>query len=94
MMSYVIGPVGPKFSPAVSKEISKENCKQDFELPAKTKQSNKSDCRNNVTSNKKEIELDSNFLSNFRVKNMDRLLIGNLNKGSISNKFDKLRLFV
>ena len=40
MMSYVIGPVGPKFSPAVSKEISKENCKQDFEFPAETKQSN------------------------------------------------------
>ena len=94
MMSYVIGPVGPKFSPAVSKEISKENCKQDFEFPAETKQSNKRDCRNNVTSNGKEIELDSNFLSNFRVKNMDSLVKGNLNKGSISNKFDQLRLFV
>ena len=94
MMSYVIGPVGPKFSPTVSKEISKENCKQDFEFPAKTMQSNKRDCRNNVTSNEKEIELDSNFLSNFRVKNMDSLLKGNLNKGSMSNKFDQLRLFV
>ena len=31
----------------------------------------------------------SNYLSNLRVKNMNRLLIGNLNTNSISNKFDQ-----
>ena len=34
------------------------------------------------------------FLSDLRVKNMNRLRIGNLNINSISNKFDKLKLFV
>ena len=59
-----------------------------------TSQSNKIDCSNSVTNNKKKIELDSNYLSNFRVINMNRLLIGNLNMNSISNKFDQLKLFV
>ena len=43
---------------------------------------------------KKKVELDSNYLSNLRVKNMNRLLIGKLNRSSISNKFDQLKLFV
>ena len=35
-----------------------------------------------------------NYLSNLRVKNMNRLLIGNLNISSIPNKFDQLKLLV
>ena len=35
-----------------------------------------------------------NFLANLKIKNMNRILIGNLNKNSISNKFDQLKLFV
>ena len=61
---------------------------------AKTKKSNEIDCSNSVTSIEKKIELDSNYLSNLRVKNMNRLLIGNLNINSISNKFDQSKLFV
>ena len=38
------------------------------------KQGNKTDCSNNITSNEKKTELDSNFLSNLRVKNMNMLL--------------------
>ena len=59
-----------------------------------TKQSSKIDCSDDVTSNEKKRELDSNYLPNLRVKNMKRLLIGNLNINSISNTFDQLKLFV
>ena len=38
--------------------LGKENCKQGFDLSAKTKQSNEIDCSNSVTSNEKKIELD------------------------------------
>ena len=65
-----------------------------FDFYAKTKQSSKIDCSSNVTSNEKKIELDSIFLSNLRVKNINWLLIGNLNINSISNKFDQLKLLV
>ena len=40
------------------------------------------------------IEKDSDFLRILRVKNVNRLIIGNLNINSISNKFDQLKLFV
>ena len=39
------------------------------------------------------IEKDSYILLILRVKNMNRLIIGNLNINSISNKFDQLKLF-
>ena len=42
---------------------------------------------------KMKIDLDSNYLSNLRVKNINRLLTGNLNINSISNRFQKLKLF-
>ena len=41
---------------------------------------------------KMKIDLDSNYLSNLRVKNINRLLTGNLNINSISNRFHKLKL--
>ena len=40
------------------------------------------------------IGTDSDFLPILRVKNVNRLMIGNLNINSISNKFDQLKLFV
>ena len=40
------------------------------------------------------IEKKSDFLRNLRVEKMNRLIIGNLNINSISNKFDQLKLFV
>ena len=63
--------------------LGKQNPKQRFDYSAKTKQSNKADCRNNLTSNEKTIKLDSNFLAELRVKIMNRLLIVNLNINSI-----------
>ena len=77
-----------------NKNLGKENCKQGFDFSAKTKQNSKIDCSNHVTSNEKKIELDSNYLSNLRAKNINRLLIGNLNINSISNKFNQLKLLV
>ena len=41
----------------------------------------------------RKIEKDSDFLRILRVKNVNRLIIGNLNINSISNKFDQLKLF-
>ena len=52
--------------------LGKGNCKQGFDFSAKTRQSSKIDCSNNVTSNEKKIELDSSYLPNLRVKNMNR----------------------
>ena len=46
-----------------------------------------------MASNEKKIELDSNYLSNLRVKNINKLLIGELNINSMSIKFDQLKLF-
>ena len=40
------------------------------------------------------IEKDSDFLHILRVKNVNRLTIGNLNINSVSNKFDQLKLFL
>ena len=65
-----------------------------FDFSPKTKRSSKTDCSSNVTNNEKKIEMDSNYLPNLRVKNMNRLLKGNLNITSISNKFDQLKRFV
>ena len=42
----------------------------------------------------RKIEKDSDFLRILRVKNVNRLIIRNLNINSISNKFDQLKLFV
>ena len=58
-----------------NKNLGNENCKQGFDFSAKTKL----DCSNNVTSNEKKIVLVELFITN-------RLLIGNLNINSISNK--------
>ena len=51
-----------------NKSLGKENCKQGFHFSAKTKQSSKIDCSNNVTSNEKKIELVSNYLCNLSKK--------------------------
>ena len=40
------------------------------------------------------IEKDSDFLRNLRVKNVNRLIVRNLNINTISNKFDQLKLIV
>ena len=74
--------------------LGKENSKQGFEVLLKLSKVEKIDCSSNVTNNEKKIELDSNYLSNLRVKNMNKLLTGNLNINSISNKFDQLKLLV
>ena len=58
------------------------------------KHNNSIDYNNNVVKNEKVIEKDSDFLRILRAKNMNRLITGNLNINSISNKFDQLRLFV
>ena len=39
------------------------------------------------------IEKDSDFLHIFTVKNVNRVIIGNFNINSISNKFGQLKLF-
>ena len=50
------------------------------------------DQNNNVVSNGKLIEKVSDYLRILRVKNVNKLIIGNLNINSVSNKFDKLKL--
>ena len=74
--------------------ILKDNYKQGFGSSVEFKQNNSIDYNNNVVSNGKVIEKDSDFLPVLRVKNMNRLIIRNLNINSISNKFDQLKLFV
>ena len=65
-----------------------------FYSSVEVKHNNNIDYNNNVVSNEKVIEKDSDFLRILRVKNVNRLIIGNLNINSISNKFDQLKLFV
>ena len=65
-----------------------------FYSSVEVKHNNNIDYNNNVVSNEKVIEKDSDFLRILRVKNVNRLIIRNLNINSISNKFDQLKLFV
>ena len=65
-----------------------------FDSSVEVRHDNSIDYNNNVVSNEKVIEKDSDFLHILRVKNVNRLIIGNLNMNSISNKFDQLKLFV
>ena len=74
--------------------VGKDDCKQGFDSSVEVKHNNSIDYNNNVVSNEKVIEKDSDFLRILRVKNVNRLIIGNLNINSISNKFDQLKLFV
>ena len=74
--------------------LGKDNCKQGFDSSDEVKHNNSIDYNNNVVSNEKVIEKDSDFLRILRMKNVNRLIIGNLNINSISNKFDQLKLFV
>ena len=74
--------------------VGKDNCKQDFDSSDEIKHNITIDCNNNVVSNKKMIEKDSDFLRVLWVKNVNRIIIGNLNINLISNKFDQLKLFV
>ena len=74
--------------------VGKDNCKQGFDTTDKVKHNNSIDYNHDVVRNEKVIEKDSDFLRILRAKNMNRLIIGNLNINSISNKFDQLRLFV
>ena len=64
-----------------------------FGSSVEVKHDNSIDYNNNVLSNEKVIEKDSDFLHILRVKNVNRLIIGNLNINSTSNKFDQLKLF-
>ena len=74
--------------------LGKYNCKQGFDSSDEVKHNNSIDYNNNVVSNEKVIEKDSDFSRILRVKNVNRLIIGYLNINSISNKFDQLKLFV
>ena len=67
---------------------------QGLDFSAKAKQSSKIDCSNHVRSNEKKKELDSNYLSNLRIKNMNRIIIGNITINSMPNKFDQLKFLV
>ena len=55
---------------------------------------NSIDHSNKVVSHEKVVEKDSDFLRILRVKNVNRLIIENLNINSRSNKFDQLKLVV
>ena len=57
------------------------------------KRNNSIDYNNNIVSHEKVIEKDSDFLRILRVKNVNRLIIENLNINSVSNKFDQLKSF-
>ena len=65
-----------------------------FDSSDEVRHNNSIDYNNSVVSNEKVTEKDSDFLPILRVKNVIRLIIGNLNINSISNKFDQLKLFV
>ena len=57
--------------------------KQSFDSSVEVKQNNSIDYNNIVASNEMVIEKDSDFLRILRVKNVNRLIIGNLNINSI-----------
>ena len=66
-----------------NKNVGKDNYKQSFDSSDEIKQNNSFDYKNNVISQGKVTEKDFNFLSNLRAKNVNRLIIVNLNINSI-----------
>ena len=75
--------------------VGKDNCKQSFDSSDEVRHNNSIDYNNNnVVSNEKVTEKDSDFLPILRVKNVIKLIIGNLNINSISNTFDQLKLLL
>ena len=68
--------------------IVKENCKQGFESSDEAKYNNSIDNNNNVISQENVAENCSDFWFNLRVKNVNKLIIGNSNINSISSKLD------
>ena len=74
--------------------VGKDNYKQDFDFSGEVKQNNSIDYNNSVVSPEKVIEKNSDILRNLRMKNVNRLIIGNLNIHSISNKFDQINLLL
>ena len=61
---------------------------------AKSKQNNSLDCNSNFISHEKILGRESNFFLNLRVKNVNRIIIGNVNVNSMSGKINHLELFV
>ena len=74
--------------------VGKDDCKQGFDSSVEVKHNNSIDYNNNVVSNEKVIEKYSDFLRILRVKNVNRLIIVNLNINYVLNKFGQLKLFV
>ena len=61
---------------------------------AKSKQNNSLDFNSNFISHEKILGRESSFFLNLRVKNVNRIIIGNVNVNSMSGKINHLELFV
>ena len=51
-------------------------------------------CDQEISNNSNSKDKRPSFLSELRIKNASRLMIGNLNINSISNKFDQLKAMI
>ena len=63
--------------------VGKDSCKQSFDSFNEVKHNNSIDYINNVISHEQVTGKDSDCLCNLRLKNVNRLIIGNLNKLNI-----------
>ena len=61
----------------------------DFEAEPPT-----NNCDQGLSNSSNSKNKDSSFLSKLRIKNANRLIIGNLNINSIFNKFDQLKAII
>ena len=71
----------------------KGNCRVLTHL-AKSQQNNDIDCNNIFISHEKILGKEADFFLNLRVKNVNRIIIGNVNVNSVSGKINHLELFV
>ena len=79
-------------SEAEGKNYSEAECQNDSEI--ENQSGSETECQNYLSDTVTDAQDVTNILKDIRIKNVNRLIIGNLNINSIPNKFDQLKAVI
>ena len=79
-------------SEAERKNDSEAECQYDSEI--ENQSASETECQNYLSDTVTDAQDVTNILKDIRIKNVNRLIIGNLNINSIPNKFDQLKAVI
>ena len=79
-------------SEAEGKNDSEAECQNDSEI--ENQSGSETECQNYLSDTVTDAQDVTNILQDIRIKNVNRLIIGNLNINSIPNKFDQLKAVI